>query len=130
VEPEGDDSGRVGDFLYLRSAELRRRTDPLKDAERAYGCFNACRVLEVSELGREGPTTSYERARAILAGALIAQSVNPFNADREGNATLLDLAEARFSSARDRSVGGFYLTGKERLKQLHTLRRSLKPQRS
>jgi tetratricopeptide (TPR) repeat protein len=112
--------------LYLRSAELGRRNEALKDAERAYGCFNACRILEVSEYGRESSVTCYERAHAILAGAVIAQSLNPFNADHEVSLTLLDLAEARFSSARDRSVGSFHQAAGERLKELRLLRRSLK----
>jgi hypothetical protein len=112
--------------LYMRSAELGRRSEPLRDAERAYGCFNACRILEVSECGRESPVTSHERARAILAGAVIAQSVNPFNADRESSPTLIDLAETRLNSARDRSVGSFHRAAEERLKELRALRRLLK----
>jgi hypothetical protein len=112
--------------LYLRSAELGRRNEALRDAERAYGCFNACRILELSECGRESSVTCYERAHAILAAAVIAQSLNPFNADHEVSPTLLDLAETRFSSARDRSVGCFHQAAGERLKELRTLRRSLK----
>ncbi len=112
--------------LYLRSAERNGRGQPLQDAERAYGCFNACRLLEVSECGRESSVTSYERARAILAGAIIARSLNPFKAHNENSKTLLELAEARFSSAVDRSVGGFHQAAKERVKELRMLKNSLK----
>ena len=80
----------------------------------------------MSEWGRENAVTSYERARAILAGASIAQSSNPFKADHEVGQTLLDLAEARFSSARDRSVGGFHQAAIERIKELHALKRLFK----
>lgn len=112
--------------LYLRSAEKNGRGQPLQDAERAYGCFNACRILEMSECGRESSVTSHERARAILAGAKISRSLNPFKADHKTGQTLLDVAEARFSSARDRSVGSFHQSAIERIKELCELRTSLK----
>ena len=112
--------------LYLRSAQRGKRSEPLKDAERAYGCFNACRILEMSQFGRESAVTSYGRAHAILVGVRIAQSVNPFEADYEGSPTLLDLAESRFSSARARSVGGFHRAVSERIEELKNVRRELK----
>jgi len=113
--------------LYLRCAQLNASSHPLRDVERAYGCFNACRILEQAERGRELAVTAFQRAACIILGVTISGEVNPFKIDRGKYSSELDLAEARLQSAIARSVGGFHeviLRKRAELKELRVKRRA------
>lgn len=113
--------------LYLRRAEIGASSDPAGDCRKALAAFSACRVLESawSGRGKESPTTSYQRGRAILAAAHYAGSATPFSVDLEGKRSLVHLAEALFQRATALSVGFFHEDAKRRRDDAVRLQRSL-----
>lgn len=111
--------------LYLRRAEKGGSDDPLRDCRRAYAVFQACGLLEKWWQGRERPTTSYQRGRAILGAAATTRSAQPFAANLETKGDLLELAERLLQRATSLSVGLFHLEARRRLGEVVRLRREL-----
>jgi len=112
--------------LYLRRAETSRSDIPVRDCERAYATFNACRILERSWYGAETALTKFRRARAILAAASQANNVDPFPVSLGRRKTSLDLAESLLDSVISQSVGKFYSVALQRKQQFRDLRKRLK----
>jgi hypothetical protein len=118
--------------IFLRRVQLEVTDDPIRDARRAYECFDACRLLEKSVLEKETATTAFELANTILTAAQITRSVQPFpsHPEESGYPDLFSMAEAKLQSARDRSVGNFHVAVLRCQDALKMLRRELTPQKS
>jgi hypothetical protein len=113
--------------LYLRRAELGLTADPTEACRRAYAAFKSCRVLEMAFSGgrSESATTSYQRARAIVAAVRATGKTTPFACDLERKESLIHLASALFSRAVGLSVGLFHVEARARQSEAARLQKSL-----
>jgi Domain of unknown function (DUF4365) len=114
--------------LYLRRAEKRAASGgSIADCQRAYGSFDACRILEEAFLGshRESVTTSFQRGRAILVASTLSQNTNPFLAFLSGKRSLLHLGEALLQRTISLSVGNFHFVARQRASEASQLRAKL-----
>jgi len=77
-------------------------------AQRAYDCFDACRILEEARDG-ESSVTKFLRGRAITMGSAASKNPDPFSrSDREQNKTMVEMANGLLHAAYLASVGNFH----------------------
>ena len=77
-------------------------------AQRAYDCFDACRVLEEARDG-ESSVTKFLRGRAITMGSAASRDPDPFSrSGAEQNKTMVETANGLLHSAYLASVGRFH----------------------
>jgi hypothetical protein len=121
--------------LYLRSAELAATEDlELADgqaagyAQRAYDCFDACRILQ--DIGHgETIVTKFLRGRSITTAAQWRWTANPFRWTlQSGRKSQLAEAESLLFAAQSASVGRFNRVCTHHLSSNRRLRLDLDPQ--
>nr|BFD96355.1 hypothetical protein KitaXyl93_77150 [Kitasatospora sp. Xyl93] len=108
--------------LYLRQSELwgvegepDRQHEATVAAQRAFDCFDACRVLLDARDRKEDLVNCFQRAEAIWRVCQLAGTANPLPWKPENKPSWLKLAVDLFQSAAGRSVGTFHLVCVDRI---------------
>jgi hypothetical protein len=114
-------------WLYFRRSNLGKSPDPIADYKKAYEAFDACRILEGTEMTyqRESVVTSYQRGRAILAASILTNDPTPFQADLNGKQSLIHLAESLFGRTVALTVGQFHEEARRRHGEAARMRKIL-----
>ena len=90
--------------LYIPESKAKLVTSY---AQRAYDCFDACRVLQEARDG-ESSVIKFLRGRAITMGAAASRNPDPFSRSQpERNKTMVVMADGLLRSAYLASVGHF-----------------------
>jgi hypothetical protein len=116
--------------LYLRHCELlsaapEAAAAALRSAQRAYDCFDACRMPLEGRYDNEHAVNSFLRAEAVLLAAQLTGTADPFPWHPENKPSWLKLAVDLSQSASGRSVGAFHALGVQRIREAQQLLRQI-----
>jgi hypothetical protein len=114
--------------LYLRHCELLGSASEagaaetaLRSAQRAYDCFDACRVLLEGHYDKELAVNRFRRAEAVRLAAQLTGTADPFPWHPENKPSWLKLAVDLYQSASGGSVGAFHMLCVQRIRQAEQL---------